>query len=185
MTSTGLVKIIFVKQKQLLLVRVLLIQKPRRSSKFSFYPNSQLKLCFLYFQHFHILPISHILPLPISILMRGDTLSLLFTIVPITHFFKRFYLFMTDRERQRHRQREKQALCREPDVGLDPWTPGSCPGLQAVLNPLSHPGCLLRVFIMNGCCTLSDAFSERNDPNFKYSDWKETLVVLLSQCCTS
>ena len=37
---------------------------------------------------------------------------------------------MRDRERekegQRHRQREKQAPHREPDVGLDPRTPGSC-----------------------------------------------------------
>ena len=38
------------------------------------------------------------------------------------------------RERQRHRQREKQAPCREPDMGLDPRSPGSCPGLKAVLN---------------------------------------------------
>ena len=38
-------------------------------------------------------------------------------------FFKRFiYLFMRDTqgEKQRHRQREKKALRREPDVGLDP-----------------------------------------------------------------
>ena len=27
-------------------------------------------------------------------------------------------------ERQRHRQREMQAPRREPDMGLDPWTPG-------------------------------------------------------------
>ena len=27
----------------------------------------------------------------------------------------------TQRESQRHRQREKQAPCREPDAGLDPW----------------------------------------------------------------
>ena len=38
------------------------------------------------------------------------------------------------RERQRHRQREKWAPCREPDVGLDPGSPGSGPGLQAALN---------------------------------------------------
>ena len=39
----------------------------------------------------------------------------------------------TERERgkQRHRQREKQAPCREPNMGLDPRTPGSCPGLKA------------------------------------------------------
>ena len=51
-------------------------------------------------------------------------------------FFKIFYLFMRDkkREKQRHRQREKQTLCREPDAGLDPGSPGSGPGLKAVLN---------------------------------------------------
>ena len=57
-------------------------------------------------------------------------------------FFKDFiYLFMrvTERERQRHRQRE-QAPCREPDVGLDPGTPGSCLGRKAGAKPLSHPG---------------------------------------------
>ncbi|XP_048949377.1 mitochondrial inner membrane protease subunit 2 isoform X4 [Canis lupus baileyi] len=39
-----------------------------------------------------------------------------------------------ERERQRHRQREKPAPCREPDVGLDPRSPGSGPGLQMALN---------------------------------------------------
>ena len=38
---------------------------------------------------------------------------------------------MRDTERQRHRQREKQALCREPDVRLDPESPGSHPELKA------------------------------------------------------
>ena len=38
------------------------------------------------------------------------------------------------RERQRHRQREKQAPCREPGMGLDPGAPGSHPGLKAALN---------------------------------------------------
>ena len=27
-----------------------------------------------------------------------------------------------ERERQRHTQREKQAPCKKPDVGLNPWT---------------------------------------------------------------
>ena len=35
---------------------------------------------------------------------------------------------------QRHRQREKQAPCRKPEMGLDPRSPGSRPGLKAVLN---------------------------------------------------
>ena len=41
---------------------------------------------------------------------------------------------------QRHRQREKQAPCKEPDVGLDLGTPGSRPELKAGAKPLSHPG---------------------------------------------
>ena len=46
---------------------------------------------------------------------------------------------MTERERQRHRRREKLAPCREPDVGLDPGSPGSCPGLKVGAKSLSHP----------------------------------------------
>ena len=58
-------------------------------------------------------------------------------------FFLKIYLFMIDiereRERQRHR-REKQAPCQEPDMGLDPRTPGSRPGPKAGVKPLRHPG---------------------------------------------
>ena len=46
----------------------------------------------------------------------------------------------TEREEQRHRQREKQAPCREPEVGLNPGTPGSHPGPKASTKQLSHPG---------------------------------------------
>ena len=45
-----------------------------------------------------------------------------------------------EREKQRHRQRGKQVPCREPDVGLDPGTPGSRPARKAGAKPLSHPG---------------------------------------------
>ena len=50
-------------------------------------------------------------------------------------------------ERQRHRQREKQAPCGEPDVGLDPGAPGSGPGPK----PLSHPEipCLFIYLFLN------------------------------------
>ena len=41
--------------------------------------------------------------------------------------------------RDTERQREKQAPYREPDAGLDPKTPGSCPG-KAGAQPLSRPG---------------------------------------------
>ena len=47
---------------------------------------------------------------------------------------------MRDTERQRHRQKKKQAPCRKPEVGLDPRTPGSHPGPKAGTKPLSHPG---------------------------------------------
>ena len=63
-------------------------------------------------------------------------------------FFKDFiYLFMkdTEGERQRHRQR---APCRNPDVGLDPGTPGSRPEPKADAKPLGHPGVPLSSFLM-------------------------------------
>ena len=55
-------------------------------------------------------------------------------------FLKKIFIypFMKHRERQRHRQREKKASCREPDVGLDPGSPGSCPGRKAGANPLAQ-----------------------------------------------
>ena len=43
----------------------------------------------------------------------------------------------TEREGQRHRQREKQALCRSQMWDL---IPGSCPESKADTQPLSHPG---------------------------------------------
>ena len=46
-------------------------------------------------------------------------------------FLRYFIIHERHRARQRHRQREKQASCREPDVGLDPRTVGSRPELKA------------------------------------------------------
>ena len=57
---------------------------------------------------------------------------------------------MTDKERQRHRQRKKQAPCKEPDVGLDPATPGSCPEGKADTQLLSYPGIPLVLFFLLG-----------------------------------
>ena len=44
-------------------------------------------------------------------------------------------------ERHRHRQREKQAPRREPDVGLNPGSPGPHPLAEGGSKLLSHPGC--------------------------------------------
>ena len=53
-----------------------------------------------------------------------------------------------ERERQRHRQREKQTPCREPNVGLDPGSPGSCPGLQAALNHCTTGAAQVPLFLL-------------------------------------
>ena len=55
-------------------------------------------------------------------------------------FFLRFSLFMRGTERQKHRQREKQAPQGEPDVGLNLRTRRSLPEPKADSQPLSHPG---------------------------------------------
>ena len=56
---------------------------------------------------------------------------------------------MKDRERemQRHRQREKQAPHREPNAGFDPRTLGSQSELKADVQPLSHPGAPVYIFL--------------------------------------
>ena len=48
------------------------------------------------------------------------------------------------RDTKRQRQREKQAPCRDPIVGLDTGTAGSRPELKADAQPLSHPGVPLK-----------------------------------------
>ena len=51
---------------------------------------------------------------------------------PVTEWIKK--------ERQRHRQREKEAPHGKSNAGLDPRTPGSQPEPKADAQPLSHPG---------------------------------------------
>ena len=53
-----------------------------------------------------------------------------------------------ERDWQRHRQREKQVPYRKPDMGLDPGTQGSRPGLKAGAKLLSHPGIPTKVYYM-------------------------------------
>ena len=62
-------------------------------------------------------------------------------------FFKDFiYLFMivthTHREREAETQAEGEAgsMHREPDMGFDSGSPGSCPGPKAGAKPLRHSG---------------------------------------------
>ena len=65
----------------------------------------------------------------------------------------------TTRERQRHRQREKQAPCGKPNVGLDPRTPGSRPELKADTQPLSNPGAPLLEIMLDFCLVHLEAQS--------------------------
>ena len=56
-------------------------------------------------------------------------------------FFKILFIYEREREREREREAETQAEgeagsipCREPDVGLNPGSPGPHPGLKVALN---------------------------------------------------
>ena len=54
---------------------------------------------------------------------------------------------MRDTQREAETQAEGEAGSRgEPDVGLDPRTPGSRPEPKADAQPLSHPGITLSLF---------------------------------------
>ena len=49
-------------------------------------------------------------------------------------------MIVTEREREREAETQADSMHREPDVGLDPGSPGSCPGPKAGAKPLRHPG---------------------------------------------
>ena len=55
-------------------------------------------------------------------------------------------MIVREREREREREAETQAegeagsMHREPNVGLDPGSPGLHPGPKAGAKPLRHPG---------------------------------------------
>ena len=51
-------------------------------------------------------------------------------------------MIVTEREREAETQAEGEAgsMHREPDVGFDPGSSGSCPGPKAGAKPLHHPG---------------------------------------------
>ena len=59
------------------------------------------------------------------------------------YIFFRFYLFIHERQREAETEALGEAApCREPDVGLNPRTLGSCPEPKADTKPLSHPDVL-------------------------------------------
>ena len=50
-------------------------------------------------------------------------------------------MFIHERHREAETQAEREAgSLQEPDMGLDPGPPGSCPEPKADVQPLSHPG---------------------------------------------
>ena len=71
-------------------------------------------------------------------LVEGPSLDLssFFFFLKILFIYER----QTERERQRQRHREKQVPCGEPNAGLDPQIPGSCPEPNIEAQPLSHSG---------------------------------------------
>uniref|UniRef100_A0A8C0R7V8 ATP-grasp domain-containing protein n=1 Tax=Canis lupus dingo TaxID=286419 RepID=A0A8C0R7V8_CANLU len=64
-------------------------------------------------------------------------------------------------EAQRHRQREKQASCREPDVGLDPGFPGSHPRLKF----LNHKRELTNMFLSLSGSNLQALIDSTREPS--------------------
>ena len=72
---------------------------------------------------------------------------------------------MRGSQREAETQAETQAegeagsMHREPDVGFDPGSPGSRPGLKAGAKPLRHPGIPLFVGLIEGTSILQGFFS--------------------------
>ena len=63
------------------------------------------------------------------------------------------YSWKTHKKKQRHRQKEKQAPCGEPEVRLDPRSPGSRPEPKADSQPLSHLGIPFQDPLIIACTT--------------------------------
>ena len=68
-------------------------------------------------------------------------------------------MIVTEREREREAETQAEgeagSMHREPEVGLDPESPGSCPGPKAGAKPLRHPGIPeYNNHVMNTLCQL-------------------------------
>ena len=63
-------------------------------------------------------------------------------------FLKKYFIYLLERERERERERaaetqaegEAGSMHREPDMGLNPGSPGPHPGPKAGAKLLRHPG---------------------------------------------
>ena len=82
----------------------------------------------------------------------------------ISFFFLRFYLFIHERHMERETEAETLAegeagsMHWEPDVGIDPGSPGSHPGPKAGTKLLHHPGIPLMTFLISFLTTLLITF---------------------------
>ena len=67
--------------------------------------------------------------------------------VTVLFFFNFLFFYDSHAEREAETQAEGEAgsMHREPDVGLDPGSPGSRPGPKAGTKPLRYPGIPERV----------------------------------------
>ena len=79
-----------------------------------------------------------VVPRPATSASPENLLEMQILKASVYFFLKILFIHERERERERlaerHRQREKQAPFREPDVGLNPGSPGSCLWLMAALN---------------------------------------------------
>ena len=91
-------------------------------------------------------------------------------------FFKDLFIYSWEtRERQRHRQREKQAPCGKPVAGLNLRTPGSRRELKADAQPLSHPGALTSnnfYFCTQDGATLKKIYTSHHFWHFSRTKWR-------------
>ena len=89
-------------------------------------------------------------------LLKFPTIAFFLRFIYLFYFilFFLFILFTYDSHREREREAETQvegeagSIHREPDVGFDPGSPGSCPGPKAGAKPLRHPGIPLLSFCL-------------------------------------
>ena len=95
-------------------------------------------------------------------------------------------MIVTQRERERERKRQTQeeveagCMHREPNVGLDPGSPGLHPGPKAGAKPLRHPGILEQAFDMRVIIPLPPRAARVNKNSHKALS---TCLAVINACC--
>ena len=86
------------------------------------------------------------------------------------------------RDTEREAEGEKQAPCRDPNVGLDPGTPESHPEPKPDAQSLSYPGITIKAFYKNLTSLYPQTLSYYVIKFAQFPTMQDLSETLLAQC---